>query len=224
MVFIRKKRQSNRKPLSELDDFDQKNIIGVSVRDRQENARVIHSTGDQEFTVDNPGSNLASNENLVMVKTLERCFNETIDKEMDNLVDDVEDRIQNAFLIANDRNIIPKISLAVKSLNTSSGRDATSVMVSSEFGEHIRITAPFENAFEKNNTLNAFNTNDETRINFPDKVGELSVPGTHFERQPHIYHNHPKKTNRSTPKVKQFVSFRQRSKVETVPTVGAHSV
>ena len=95
---------------------------------------------------------------------------------MGNIVDTVEDRVQNALLTANDNIITPRINLAMRSINPSSGRDATSVMASSECGEHMGITAPFENASRMNNTLHVFNTNDETRNNIPDGVSELSVP------------------------------------------------
>ena len=47
MVFTRKKRQSNRRLLSQLDDFDQGVIIGNTVSDRQENTIVNENTGDQ---------------------------------------------------------------------------------------------------------------------------------------------------------------------------------
>ena len=70
------------------------------------------------------------------VKTLERSFNKRIDKEMGNIVDTVEDRIQNAILTAIDSNITPKIGLAISSINASSGRDMTSVMASSERGDY----------------------------------------------------------------------------------------
>ena len=50
----------------------------------------------------------------------------------------------------------------------------------SERGENIGIIASFENVPERNNTQHVFNTNDKTGNNFPDKVGKLSVPGTHF--------------------------------------------
>ena len=43
---------------------------------RQENATVNKGSGDQEFSVGNPGSNLTTSENLVNVKMSERCFNE----------------------------------------------------------------------------------------------------------------------------------------------------
>ena len=51
MVSTRKKRQSNKRLLSELDDFDQDMIIGNAVSERQENAVVNEgSTNDREFT------------------------------------------------------------------------------------------------------------------------------------------------------------------------------
>ena len=78
------------------------------------------------------------------VKTLEKCFNERIDKEMSNIIDTVKDRIQNAILTAIDGIVALKIELAIRSINASCGRDATSVMENSERGEHIGITAPLE--------------------------------------------------------------------------------
>ena len=112
----------------------------------------------------------------MIVKTLGRCFNERIDRERGNTVDTVEDRIQKAVLTAIDSTV------------TLKSKDAISVMANSERGEHIRITAPFENVCERNFTLYAFNTNDETRNNILDEVSELSFPGKHFDRQPHTNH------------------------------------
>ena len=62
-------------------------------------------------------------------------------------------------------------------------------MASLERGEHIGIFASFENVSQRNNTLHVFHTNDETRNNFSDEVTELSVPGTHLDRQPHTHHS-----------------------------------
>ena len=87
--------------------------------------------------------------------------------------------------------VTPKIELAIWLINASSGRDATSVMASSERGENIGITAPFENVSERNITLHVLNTKDETRNKTPDKVSEFMVPDTHFDRQSHTHHNMP---------------------------------
>ena len=51
---------------------------------------------------------------------------------MNNIVDTFEERIQNAFLTAIDNIAAPKIKVALRSTNASSGRDATSVSANSE--------------------------------------------------------------------------------------------
>ena len=130
-----------------------------------------------------------NNENTVNVKTLKRCFIERIDKEMSYIVDTVKDRIQNAILTAIGTSVAPKIELAIRSINASSGRDATSVTGNSGRGEHIGMTASFENASENNNALHILNVNDVTRNNIPDEVSEFSVPGTRFDRQTHTHHS-----------------------------------
>ena len=98
------------------------------------------------------------------VKTLERCFNERIDREISNIVDTVEDRIQNAILTAIVNIVAPKIELAIRSINASSGRDVTSVTANSERGERVGINASFENASENNNTLRVPNVNDNNIV------------------------------------------------------------
>ena len=102
-------------------------MISRLKRERLENTLVNESTSDLDFTVGTSGNNLVTNKNTVNVKTLERCFNERIDREMSNIVDTVENRIQNAILSAFDSIVAPKIEIAIRSINASSGRDATSV-------------------------------------------------------------------------------------------------
>ena len=109
MVSTRKKRQSGRKLLSQLDDFDQDMIIGNTSSERQEIIMVNGGTGDRDFKVSIFSNNAAVNESAVNVKTLERCFNERIDREKSNIVHTVEGRIQNAILAAIDNYIAPKI-------------------------------------------------------------------------------------------------------------------
>ena len=182
MVSARKKRQSNRRLLSQLDDFDQDMIIGNAASERHENTVVKESTDDRDFTVGTSNNDSVVNGNAMSVKTLERCFNERIDREMSNIVDTVEDRIQNAILTAIENIVAPKIELAIRSINASSGQDATSVSANSERRERVGINASFENASKNNDTLGASIVNDETRHNNPDEVSELSVPETHFDR------------------------------------------
>ena len=93
MVSTRRKKQSNRRLLSQLDDCDQDEIIGSAASARQENVVVNEGTNDRIFTVDTSSNNTVINENVGNVRTLERCFNGGTDKDMSNIVDTVEDRI-----------------------------------------------------------------------------------------------------------------------------------
>ena len=151
-------------------------IFGNAASERQEIVVVNEGTNDRDFTLGISSNNSVVNENAMNVKTLERCFNETIDREMSNIVDTVEDRIQNALFTAIDNIVAPKIELAIRSINASSGRDETSVSANSEHRKHVGINTSFENAPGNNNTLGVSNVNDETRHNIPDEVSELSVP------------------------------------------------
>ena len=108
---------------------------------------------------------------------------------MSNIVDTVEDWIQNAFLTAIDNIVAPKIELAIRSINASSGRDAASVSANSERREHAGVNTSFGNACGNSNTVGVSNVNDETRHNIPDEVSELPVPETHFGRQPYTHHS-----------------------------------
>ena len=158
-------------------------IIGNTANERQESVEVNEGTNDRDFTVGT--SNVCSliNENVLNVKTLERCFNERIDREMCNIVDTVEDRIQNAILTAIDNIVAPKIELAIRSINASSGQDVASASGNSERREYEGINASFENASENNRTFGTTHINDETRCNSHDGVSELPDPGTQFDRQ-----------------------------------------
>ena len=189
MVSTRKKRQSNKRLLSQIDKFDQDMIIGNTVRESQENAVVNEGTNDRDFTVSTSNYDSVIIGNVMSMKTLERCFNERIDREMSNIVDTVEDRIQNAILTAIENIVAPKIELAIRSKNASSEQDATSVSANLERKERVGINASFENASENNDTLDLSNVNDETRHNIPDEVSELSAPEIHFDRQSHTHHN-----------------------------------
>ena len=188
MVSTRKKRQSNKRLLSQLDDFDQDVIIGNAGGERQENVVVNESTNDRDFTVGTSNVSPITNESVLNVKTLERCFNERIDREMSNIVDTVEDRIQNAILTAIDNIVTPKIELAIRSINASSGRDVTSTSGNSERREYVGINASFENTSANNRTLSVANTNDGTRHDLHDGVSELPVLEAQFDRQLPTHH------------------------------------
>ena len=76
-------------------------------------------------------------------------MNDWIIREMGINVDTVEDSIQNAFLTEIDGNKTLKIKIAISSISASCGSVVDSIMAVSERGEHIRVTAAFENVPEK---------------------------------------------------------------------------
>ena len=108
MASTRKKRQSIRRFLSQLDDLDQDINIGNTAGDKQENIIVKECTGDQDFTLGTSDNNLMTIETTVNVNILQRCFNGSIDREVSIIVDTVEDGIQNAILTAIDSIVAPK--------------------------------------------------------------------------------------------------------------------
>ena len=71
MVSTRKKRQSNRRLLSQLDDFDQDMFIGKAASERQENIVVSKGTDDRIFPIGTSSSNTAINKCTINVKTVE---------------------------------------------------------------------------------------------------------------------------------------------------------
>ena len=157
MVSTRKKKQSDGRFYSQLDDIDQDVNISSALGSGQQNVVVYESTVVQEVTIDITGSNLAANDNPVNIQILERRFNERIVEQMGNIVDTVKDRIQSPIPTTIDDTNTPRIELAVRSKNAPCGRDATSVTANWEYEERVGITASFENVSEKNSTLHVMN-------------------------------------------------------------------
>ena len=65
-------------------------VVGNAASEIQESILVNECTNDRDFTVGATSDNSAVNGNAMNVKTLERCFNERIDRDMSNIVDAVE--------------------------------------------------------------------------------------------------------------------------------------
>ena len=58
---------------------------------------VSNDSVNREFNGHHNDNILIANEITVNVQLLERCFNEKIDRELGNIVDTVDDRIQNTI-------------------------------------------------------------------------------------------------------------------------------
>ena len=64
----------------------------------------------------------------VVVFTLEKSFTGRVRSEVDHDESTIETRIYDAILTARERLVIPRVDLAMKSVNTFSGRDIDSIV------------------------------------------------------------------------------------------------
>ena len=91
MISTQKRRQQNRRLLSQFDDFDQ----GVITDEAENRGRqsLVGNNGpiDRESTVDSNDGVPETNENKVNVQKLERSLTDRIDRELKNIADTVED-------------------------------------------------------------------------------------------------------------------------------------
>ena len=70
-MSIHKKKQQNCWLISQLDDFDQNNIIGDAVSSKRQIFIVNNGLADREFTVSHNDSSVVANENAVEIQTSE---------------------------------------------------------------------------------------------------------------------------------------------------------
>ena len=122
-----KEKTAKQKARSQLDAFEQNVIFGDVANSGQQSVAVNNGSVDQKFTLKNGDGIPTTNENVVNVLILERCFNGKINKQMGNLIDTVKKKIQNAILTSIDSFINAWIELAVKSKNGSSKRDVARI-------------------------------------------------------------------------------------------------
>ena len=74
MVSTRRKRRSNKRLPSQLDDFDQDMIIGNAFSERQENAVVNEGTNDRDFTVSTSNNDSIVNGNAMSGENFGKRF------------------------------------------------------------------------------------------------------------------------------------------------------
>ena len=172
MVSTRKR--NNREQGFSANDLDF--IIGVAVRSGGQIVEFKGGQADRDFLVITNGSSLVASQNALDVQTFTRIFTDKITKEMSNVIEKVEDRIQNANYSSLDNFITPRIELTVSSTNAQrTGGDIAGITASSERGEQVEISAPFGNVFDRNSTLRKLNWTDETWRYNPDEINEFPV-------------------------------------------------
>ena len=95
--------------------------------------------------------------------------------ELSDVVETVEEKIRNSVLTAIEIIITPRIELAIRSMNATSGWNTASVTSISERGEQTMINASFENLSARYFAFQEIKNTDRIRgYNFDDNVSFCS--------------------------------------------------
>ena len=111
-------------------------------------------------------------------------ISDRIIRELYNVVSTVEDRIQNAILVAVNNMVTPRNQLPVKSVNASSRQNTAIAVARSERGELAGILTFSAHGSSRSNTLHENILNDDTSGYNPDDLSEFSVQSAEFDREP----------------------------------------
>ena len=120
MVSTRKKKQQNKRLFSQLSERDTDFMVGQSNDDVQNEN--INSATHRGRCSDNSNSLTQVNYSQVDMHTLEKNIVCKVRNEVDNVMTTVETRVQDVVLTAIENLMIPRVKLAMKSTNASSGR------------------------------------------------------------------------------------------------------
>ena len=187
MVSTRKKKQQNKRLFGQLSEGDTDFVVGQSNHDVQnENVDNVAHGGTSP---DNANHLTQVYYPRVDMNTLEENFVNKVRSEVDNVMTTVEIRVQNAVLIAMENLVIPRVELAMKSTNASSGRSVDGNVLDPDqrdFSgnvEGLQMTA--SSRIHSHTDLNKI---DETPGNITVEEGDLVVNEKNIDRQSHTHH------------------------------------
>ena len=125
VVCTGKKKRKAWKLLSLLGEFDTDLLIGQNNHEAQFESRV--NTMEEYITSTNVNDLAQADSPQVDLHTLERSIAGTVRSEVENVMSSVQTRVQDAILTATESLVIPRVEVAMRSVNASSG-DANSVV------------------------------------------------------------------------------------------------
>ena len=120
MVSTRKKRQPNRRFLSQLSESDTDFITGPSNHETRTGSR--GNAADGNISLNNASSPNQVSDPQVDMHTLEKDTISKVLSEVDIMMTAVETRVQDAVLTAKENLLIPRVEAAMMSIIASSGR------------------------------------------------------------------------------------------------------
>ena len=187
MVSARKKKQQNNKLFSQLSEGDTDFVIGQSNHDVQnENVDDVAHRGTSP---DNANHLTQVNYPRVDMNTVEENFVSKVRSEVDNVMTIVETRVKNAALTAMENLVIPRVELAMKSTNASSGRSVDGNVLDPgqrDFSGNVEgLQMTTSSRIHSHTDLNKI---DETPGNITVEEGDLVVNEKNIDRQSHTHH------------------------------------
>ena len=188
MVSSRKKKQQNKRLFSKLGEADTDFIIGHSNHGLQtENRGNMVNVNTSSDNTNNPTQ---VNHSQVDVHTLEDYIVSKVQSEVDNVITTIETRVQDALLTAIENLVIPRVELALKSANASSGRSVDSNVLEPDQRDFSgNIEGLQMTALSRINSRTDSNRIDETRDNITVEEGDLLVNERNIDRQTHTHHS-----------------------------------
>ena len=150
---------------------------------------VINTTDSDLASNATKGLAQVSNSQLDM-HTFEENFVGKVQSEIDSVLTTVESRIQDAALLAIENLVIPRVELATKSINASSGRSVYGIVLDPDRKDFSGNTESLKMAASSSiNSHKDLNRIDETRGNITIEGSDLLVNEKNFDRQTHTHHS-----------------------------------
>ena len=119
MIFASEKRQQNNRLLSQLSESDTEYMIGQNSSENRSGDRA--NTVNEATTLFNTDYSIQGKGSQVNIHTLEDIVFNKIRCESNNVIASVEKRVQGSALTEIENLVIPRVELAVRSVNVSTG-------------------------------------------------------------------------------------------------------
>ena len=163
-------------------------MIGQSNHEIQIESKTI--AADRHTSLNDTNDPTQVNSLQVDMRTLEKNFVRKVRRNVDGVMTTVETKAQNAVLTVIENLVLPRVELAMKSVNASSGHrvggavlDPDGVDFSGNI-EGLQLTTS-----NRINSHTDWNRIDETRGNTIVEEGDLSVNWRNIDRQTHTHHS-----------------------------------
>ena len=187
MVSTRKKKQQNKRFLSQLSESNAEFMVVQSKHEAQAKSRT--DAADRDTSLKNLKNTKGPKQvkgSEVDVHTLEKNIVNKVRSEVDSVMTTVETRVQDAVMTAMENLVIPTVEFAMKSANALSGNGIGSVVLDPDQRDFsVNIEGLQMTASSRINSQTNSNRIGETRDNITVEGSDLLVNKRNFDQQTH---------------------------------------